>query len=672
MMRRRIEKKGESGAVLVEFALAFPILLITFIFAIQLLFVFIYDILGSYAAFAAARSYSTLQDEAVAKGVAAAVMSSWTIPVLGEVRGSGDPPPGVSEFLNAMDTMGMSANIEDAYRCAYARMSDITVETTDAPGIYLKEGFEYSGASSTSRPLGGFFGSFINTISGWVDDLPDWLSWGWDWVVRGLQPKRYQAQVGEVSFSYDFSQSMVFARFEYLGLPVLAGNGTKLFSIYQRCAMPIEPSWQTKNNESDALEGVNHAVNYQQLLRDNNDVITNKLHAVYIFLKEEMGPITGLDPVYATYSFEEFIENSSSASPGRLYRDRSDVDTWSVDNISGNATWTDHNGASHSEQVDWRYVSASESDVPDPLLVVQDMSGAPNGDQIVGGANYDSVQTTDVLVSLRGEDEYRERVIENIDEEIGKARAERDSLITIVGLEQAVCQALDKIRWLEGYIRDGGGWKTDSSWGKDGKWWNPSGWSKTKPPSGLQADKKSVKKTVKKTGTKTNADGSTSSYTYYVKVHDYYKYKRKIKDGAAIAKAIQDQWNSIAKLNQDIVSERQNINYFLEPEENDVVGENNTEDNFGWYDDEKFDAKARISAIIEVWHQRKGTLRADNGVLSGELQRIEENDLVRERFVELMNEALVPIADYYRIQDRMLEDQKEGLNAVDAFSEALK
>ncbi len=668
-MLRRIEKKGKSGAVLVEFALAFPILLITFIFAIQLLFVFIYDILGSYAAFAAARSYSVFSQvedvdaPELAKGVATAIMSSWTIPVGEDVDASDPIPNGVTHFLSAMSGVGMGSSdyLTHRYRVAAHRMSDFTIEQIAVPEVYLKEGFEYKKAETINRQIGGLFGSFIHSIRNWFNAHVGWLSPITNWLADLFSPKRYQAQIGEVSFSYDYSQSMVFSRFSYLGIPALSGDGVTAFKIHQRCAMPIEPTWKTDVAESDALEGVNHAVNYQQLLRDNNDVIIVKLHDVYSFLKEEMGSIAGLDPSYDTYSFEEFIENSSSTAPGRLYRDRSNVGTWSVDNIGGNAIWTSHNGASHSEQVDWLYAAASKSAVKDPLLVVENMIARPNGDELDGEPDYDSRQTINALASLTADNEYRERVIKNIDREIEKAWAELKSLKTIVGLEKAVCQALGIIRWLEDDIRDGGGWKDD------GRWWSSSEWSRSKPPSDLQADRKSVKKKV--SYTVSNSDGSTSTRTKYV--HDYYKYKRKIKDDAAIAKAIQDQWNLIAKLNQDIASERQNINYFLEPEEKDVIDENNTEDNSKWYDDEQFDANARINAIVDVWSQRKGTIAADNGVLSGELQRIEENDLVCERFVELMNSALVPIADYYRIQRRMLEDQQRGLDAAKAFSEAL-
>ena len=68
---------------------------------------------------------------------------------------------------------------------------------------------------------------------------------------------------------------------------------------------------------------------------------------------------------------------------------------------------------------------------------------------------------------------------------------------------------------------------------------------------------------------------------------------------------------------------------------------------------------------------RKGTLKNDAGEFSGELQRIGENESVRARFVELMNAALIPIADYYRIQQRILEDQQVGLDSAQGVMDAI-
>jgi len=238
-------------------------------------------------------------------------------------------------------------------------------------------------------------------------------------------------------------------------------------------------------------------------------------------------------------------------------------------------------------------------------------------------------------------------VIRNIAEEIKRAKGELKSLEQIVELDKAVCLALDRIRYLEDVIRDGGGWKNDSQW-----WNESSSWSRN-VESSLRARRKSVYYYT----TSTDADGNTTRTRHF----DYYKYKTKIKDSAAIAKAIQDQWDRIATLDGDIAREQRNINDFLENEERVVVGEKNTEDNSGWYDGELEEAAERIAGIIEVWEVRKGQ----------EEDLIEENKLVHARFVELMNEALVPIADYYRIQQRILEDQQNGLNAAQGVMDAI-
>ena len=154
--------------------------------------------------------------------------------------------------------------------------------------------------------------------------------------------------------------------------------------------------------------------------------------------------------------------------------------------------------------------------------------------------------TTDVLNSLTADSDYRRTVIQNIDYEIKMATNELASLEKIVGWEQEICLALDRIRYLEDVIRDGGGWKNSS------QWWYASNWSRTKPSSDLQADRKSVYRTEKRTRTTTDSDGNTSTTTYYVKVFDHYKYKKKIRDDAAIASAIKAQENLIDRLNGGI------------------------------------------------------------------------------------------------------------------------
>ena len=82
----RKDSRSRSGSIILEFALTFRILLITFLFAWQVINVFIYDVLGQYAAFSAARSYSVFRDYDglqgeeptwLARDVAAAVMAPY-------------------------------------------------------------------------------------------------------------------------------------------------------------------------------------------------------------------------------------------------------------------------------------------------------------------------------------------------------------------------------------------------------------------------------------------------------------------------------------------------------------------------------------------------------------------------------------------------------------------
>jgi hypothetical protein len=90
-------RRRERGSVMIEFALSFPILLVLFAFAWQMLNMYNADILGSYATFSAARSYSvfryaegfTAQDAVhIARDVAVVAMS----PVSSSVKLSASDP----------------------------------------------------------------------------------------------------------------------------------------------------------------------------------------------------------------------------------------------------------------------------------------------------------------------------------------------------------------------------------------------------------------------------------------------------------------------------------------------------------------------------------------------------------------------------------------------------
>jgi len=113
MRPRHAQGKGErlkqrSGSAMLEFGLTFPFMLVAFFFCWQVLRVFVYDTLGSYAAFAAARSYAVFHSvdlsdqkgagseegsdaEWLARDVAAAALAPYAGGMLGEERGKHAP-----------------------------------------------------------------------------------------------------------------------------------------------------------------------------------------------------------------------------------------------------------------------------------------------------------------------------------------------------------------------------------------------------------------------------------------------------------------------------------------------------------------------------------------------------------------------------------------------------
>ncbi len=634
MLKKR-HKKGASGAVMVEFALAFPILLITFIFAIQLLFVFIYDILGSYAAYAAARSYSVFQDEDLAKGVAAAVMSSWTIPAPGEEKSNEVPPEGVKQFLGIMSYAGLcGTGVSNAYglvsggtdigatgllryQTALERMVNFKV-VKEPSGVFLKEGFKYEGTPDY-RPLGWPFG--------WLQSRLAALGGFWGWLADKFPngPPRYEAQMGHVSFSYNYTESMMFTRFSYLGSKASSGDGNTLFSIYQSCAMPIEPEWKTDSADTPPLTGANFADVYQMLLRDNNEVITNRLQLVHQFVKERMGDVSGINPPnkYSALSFEQFITNNLAVHD-RLDRNRSDVKTWAIDSASlMNSTYD-------NELVKWQYVPTNASAIPVPLLVERNMSVQPGAQP---NAEVAQQPVIDVLETLKRETAYRELVIRNIEMEIARAGQELNDLKTIRDAERVITAALKVIDTLEGYLNGKSGWEANY-------WYEAGPTSSSSPPANATRPKQE-----RRSRSVPDGKGGTRTTYYYVTVGWYYK----VMDVQKIKRAITDQQNIIAAAETRIAAAQGRINNFLTQEEIDFIRKNDT-----YNDNTVSKAQQRINEIIVVWNKRK----------EFEQRLITEDDAVRARFAELMNAALVPIADYYRIQKRILDDQRAGLDAV--------
>lgn len=590
-MFKKRHKKGASGAVMVEFALAFPILLITFIFAIQLLFVFIYDILGSYAAYAAARSYSVfcpqigeVEAGKLAKGVAAAVMSSWTISGPGEPLqdyAAEEPPDGVREFLAMMSVVGLcgeegnslfdlpnlsSGNVKigtdglSRYQTALGRMKDFSV-ANETSGIYLKEGFYYAGKKTVERPMRGFFGGLIELAKSGLETLGSFGRW-----IAGLfpdGPKRYEAQMGHVSFYYDYSASMIFSQFSYLGSKAASSDKPTAFSIYQTCAMPIEPEWKTEPGKSKAAKDGFYAANYEQLMLDVNEKITNKLNAVYNFTKKKMGMVGATDYVQ---SFREFI--TGPRTDDRSDRNRSKVETWDiVEKLSGKQD---------GKYVDWQAVSASQSEITSPLLIEKDMSTQPNADKL----SADERHVIDVLETIKVEISYRNKVIGNIDKEISQLDSDFGK----------VTSKKNRLDYLEG-IKNGG-------WSSVSRYRIPpatKGGSPTPNWGAINADIAS-------------AEG--------IKIDSVYS-------------ELKGQGDSM-----NMVNRRAQYN----------------------------DATNWVTARKIIWGLRKN---CENGLIT-------TNGLIKTQFVSLMNEAIIPIADYYRIQDQMIKDQELSLNEAKQTSDALK
>lgn len=586
--------------MLVEFALAFPILLITFIFAIQLLFVFIYDILGSYAAFAAARSFSTLQDEELAKGVAAAVMSVWTIPTVGELEEellAAEPPDGVREFLEF--TRLITGDSEKAnllrYRTALGRM-DFKVATNETSNVFLKDGFMYEGAKEDQRPLRGVWAEFkvspnpIYRFIAWIKEKS-----------RKEEEARYEAQIGVVEFSYDFTQTMLFARFSYLGRPASTDDGTRTFRILQRCAAPIQPKWKPEAQEFEAPPDRLPAVNYQQLLEDISSVIISNLNKVYDFVSDSMGTIGDRD---YTQSFDSFFIEPSET------RDRSNVKTWEKDlNETNNLEWTVITRDARMTGAD-----ASEKKIGrPPRLQTQDMTSQV--DMLEGlDSSINWKEVTHVLLTVKKDNDYRAEMTKNgglIDQEIEQIDSE---LANIKGIRDHykrwnVLDAIDK-----------GGWKTTG----ETDYYTLSGWQRSTSPGDTIEETRTVPVTV----------GTNTTYRT--------EYRIRIKNQGAINTDKTTALNSASGLKTNNTYDDQYFKF----QKNEI-----NQGNCDHADYSDTTLNNRAADLRVVWNNRREREEA----------REEENDAIRDRFIELMSASIIPIADYYRVQRRILEDQQKWL-----------
>ncbi len=179
-----------DGSVLIEFAFSFPMLLLTFMFTYQILQVYNYDVLGAYAAYAAARSYSVFRNHqgwlaeeqrtgpyservkaarakaaVMARDVAASIMAPYTVSYgafdtdwAGESM-SGDSEvveerTGVARYWDLM-TLAGSHGSRLAYRAALARMTRSDSSSDEREPFLITE---YGPDGKTSIAVGRRYG----------------------------------------------------------------------------------------------------------------------------------------------------------------------------------------------------------------------------------------------------------------------------------------------------------------------------------------------------------------------------------------------------------------------------------------------------------------------------------------------------------------------------------
>ncbi len=274
-------RSGRCGAVIVEFALAFPMLLITFIFVCQILNVFTYDILGSYAAFAAARSYAvhrnagwddeggfdldSARQAAATKayGIVTAIMATYSMP-------SGDDeqmPPGwsvdqlgIDVHYNAVQQFNVGIS-EASYYAAHRRLhsnfriveysDELPVVITKLPGDTVAFEIAVSGThdQTFTIPMKEGYGYPVSVNESPEEESTPWYQWFLDNVITpvaivfGLREREYivsPIKVAKISFVYDYPTVLTQATGQYLSSG-FAGQRPLRIGIYQACAAPIEP-----------------------------------------------------------------------------------------------------------------------------------------------------------------------------------------------------------------------------------------------------------------------------------------------------------------------------------------------------------------------------------------------------------------------------------------------
>lgn len=334
MIAWKRRRRGESGAVIVEFALAFPILLVTFIFICQILNVFTYDVLGSYAAFAAARAYAVhrnqgwetgwkeeeQQIEAAKKayGAAVAIMATYTLPSGLEeedlpANWTAERNLGLQDFINTAQGFGVRISDEIFYT-AHVRMNrdekfSIT-EYSDQPAVKIEllndsVGFSVIGlgvdevARNFVVPMKPGYGypDSEEEEGGWFENLTEWIYGLIPGFFRdlldqfGLAPKPqsgFPAKVARVSFTYDYPTILTQLSGGYLA-PGSVRQRESRIPIFQSCAAPIETiptdllefvSADTQSTSQDEL------TDNMEKTKELQNAINGELMVLYECIKE--------------------------------------------------------------------------------------------------------------------------------------------------------------------------------------------------------------------------------------------------------------------------------------------------------------------------------------------------------------------------------------------------
>lgn len=300
-------RRKKRGSVTLEFAIMLPFLLVLFLFAWDVIFFFNYQILGSYAAFSAARSYAVFQDEDLARDVAAAVMSCATIPVAGDSDRDGYdsvPSQGVQAFLDKARGTGFLPGKREGgnpFASARGRIS-FQVKEVDT-GIGMRKGYAYSDSDTTSQGGSG----------GWFTKLLKKLGL----EKAGERNATIPAKVAHVTMTYDYPVLMGYLRTPSFVLPQGVTNLPASFSIYNACACPIEPK-PTALLEMEAAEtnqtSVLLAVEDAEELQKRDKAVKSALKEFYVYAQGVHDRLAG-----------ELLDAMDYSGPDWLIVDKSSV-----------------------------------------------------------------------------------------------------------------------------------------------------------------------------------------------------------------------------------------------------------------------------------------------------------------------------------------------------------